>query len=467
MAGDWRRCALVLGLVAVIGGAGVSLFGQAPVTGPAGTITGADDILERQRPRPALPEGHRLVDDMILETARLDRMAVSRPSGANIEFFQARTWEFGILPVAFDADVTATERSRFFLACSLWDSSRVVCVERTNQPVWVRVRKLADGCYANVGMGNTAGIINLENPGCWGVGTIAHEIGHAFGLIHEHQRPDRDTYVTINFNNVEDGVEDNFDVYTTGRLWTPYDFASLMHYSRTAFAKSAGLETITVNAAYTSSAQNMGQRSGPSANDLAAMTGIYNLPPRVFRSYTLVPRRITIGRAEAVAVMSAINSYYTAPQGLARDNGLSIGGRPDFLGLAAWFFDVYANSRFAGYLEPEARYNVMANITTTDEWRVKHPGQSSAQPFNVGNSLPFDRSELLAVLERLDRFYSAPEGLQRSNGLSLNGQPDFLGIGAWVVDVYMGQRLNGASADAAWQRVVFEIQQTDEWKSKH
>jgi hypothetical protein len=307
--------------------------------------------------------------------------------------------------------------------------------------------------------------INLETPGCWGTGTIAHEIGHALGLIHEHQRPDRDNYVDINFSNIEDDAENNFDRIVTGRLWTPYDFGSLMHYSRRAFSRN-GLETIAVKPAYAAAAQNMGQRFGPSNNDVLAMTSIYNLPPRVFRTYNLVPRRFTISRSEAVAAMAAINGYYLAPQGLARSNGLSLGGRPDFLGLAAWFFDVYVNTRFAGYQEVEARYNVMANITRTDEWRTRHPGQSSAAAFSIGNALPFDRSELLAVMERLDRFYSAPEGLQRPNGLSLAGQPDFLGIAAWVVDVYMSQRLSGVSPEIAWQRVVLEIQKTDEWKNK-
>jgi hypothetical protein len=165
--------------------------------------------------------------------------------------------------------------------------------------------------------------------------------------------------------------------------------------------------------------------------------------------------------------MSAINAYYLAPAGLNRSNGLSLNGRPDFLGLAAWFFDVYVNTRYAGYEELESRFNVMANITQTDEWRVKNPQRLSAVPFAIGNALPFDRSELLAVMERLDRYYSAPEGLQRPNGLSLNGQPDFLGIAAWIVDIYMGRRLDGRSPDEAWSAVVREIQQTDEWKQKH
>jgi hypothetical protein len=81
--------------------------------------------------------------------------------------------------------------------------------------------------------------------------------------------------------------------------------------------------------------------------------------------------------------------------------------------------------------------------------------------------LPFDRSELLAVMEQLDRFYAAPEGLQRPNGLSIDGGPDFLGISAWVVEYYLGARLQGASADAAWQVVVDAIRASDEWRAKH
>jgi hypothetical protein len=438
------------------------------ITGPAGAVSDPPSALEHQRPRPRLAPGTTLVDDMILETGRLERsVAVSGPRGASYESFTSRPWEFGVLPIAFDGDVTQTERTRFFNACRQWEPAGVVCIDRSDQPTWVQVTKDDDGCYAQVGMW-VAGSqpINL-GPGCWSTGTIVHEIGHAFGLIHEHQRVDRDTYVTINYDAIEDDALDNFTRYVTSRLWTEYDFGSIMHYSKSAFAKVEGTETITAKPEYAEAAASMGQRSGASSRDVAAMGTVYSLAPRVFRSYPLRPGTFAMDRGEALGAMAAINAYYMAPTGLNRANGLSINGRPDFLGLAAWFFDLYVNTRFSGYAPIEARYNVMANITQTDEWRVKNPGREPATPFRISSQLPFDRTELLAVLERLDRYYAAPEGLQRPDGLSLGGQPDLQGIATWVVDVYMGARLAGVSPDQAWGRVVSQVQLTDEWRAKH
>ena len=44
-----------------------------------------------------------------------------------------------------------------------------------------------------------------------GIGTILHELGHVLGFRHEHQRSDRDTYITIDIDNVPGNARSQFD----------------------------------------------------------------------------------------------------------------------------------------------------------------------------------------------------------------------------------------------------------------
>lgn len=42
--------------------------------------------------------------------------------------------------------------------------------------------------------------------GCQFQGIILHEVFHALGRWHEHSRPDRDSYITVNYRNIRDGT---------------------------------------------------------------------------------------------------------------------------------------------------------------------------------------------------------------------------------------------------------------------
>ena len=77
------------------------------------------------------------------------------------------------------------------------------------------------------------------------------------------------------------------------------------------------------------------------------------------------------------------------------------------------------------------------------------------------------RQELTAAAQWLHGFYQSPEGLQRPQGLAIDNRPDFEGVTAWILDTYTWARVEGLSDAEARERIVKQIQGTEEWKSKH
>ncbi|TDW28638.1 Dot/Icm T4SS effector Zinc-dependent metalloprotease LegP [Cryobacterium psychrophilum] len=133
----------------------------------------------------------------------------------------------------------------------------------------------AGGCWSRLGMqGNGRQTISLGSD-CT-TGNAIHEIGHTVGLWHEQSREDRDTFVTINRQNISPGMESQFDQHIVdGDDVGAYDYGSIMHYPRTAFSKN-GLETITPVQA----GVQIGQRTALSAGDIAAVDFMYPSTPR-------------------------------------------------------------------------------------------------------------------------------------------------------------------------------------------
>lgn len=95
------------------------------------------------------------------------------------------------------------------------------------------------GCWSYMGMyryGTQE--LSLQDGGCIYKGTIMHELMHAIGFYHEQIRYDRDSYVTIHYENIQAGMEHNFDrasLSASQDFGVPYDFDSIMHYELTAF----------------------------------------------------------------------------------------------------------------------------------------------------------------------------------------------------------------------------------------
>jgi len=99
---------------------------------------------------------------------------------------------------------------------------------------------------------------------------MMHEIGHAVGLIHEHQRPDREQFIGFNVPTANNG---NLQLITNGRPVGAYDCHSIMHYIPRGqppdiFSKPGGCT-------------GFGRLNDPhlSAGDFAALRYLY--PPRL------------------------------------------------------------------------------------------------------------------------------------------------------------------------------------------
>merc|ERR1712050_53757 len=151
------------------------------------------------------------------------------------------------------------------------DNTCVRFVERTTQANYVKVIK-GSGCWSYVGMLKNPQQLSLAS-GCFRIGTVIHEFLHALGFHHEQTRYDRDTYVRINFENIKDGKESNFKIKTDKiitHLDEPYDYGSVMHYSKYAFTKN-GRTTIDV----LKTGATIGQRLGFSNIDISKINKLY------------------------------------------------------------------------------------------------------------------------------------------------------------------------------------------------
>jgi hypothetical protein len=58
--------------------------------------------------------------------------------------------------------------------------------------------------------------MNTEVVANGGIGVMVHEIMHHLGFAHEHQRPDREEFITVNYNNLDAGIADQFSILPAG-----------------------------------------------------------------------------------------------------------------------------------------------------------------------------------------------------------------------------------------------------------
>ena len=199
----------------------------------------------------------------------------------------AREWPNSTIPYVIAASFADPDKIKYAIN-HIINNTNMCMVERTTETNYVEfINSL--GCSSSIGMVGGRQYIRIAS-GC-GIGTTVHEILHASGHWHEQSRADRDTYVTINLDNVETGKEHNFNQYSTGADIGSYDYGSLMHYGATAFSANDE-KTITINIPPGTASTIIGQRLNMSAGDISAVNQVYTSTPTC--STLIVPANLAI-----------------------------------------------------------------------------------------------------------------------------------------------------------------------------
>ncbi|KAJ8916685.1 hypothetical protein NQ315_000330 [Exocentrus adspersus] len=151
------------------------------------------------------------------------------------------------------------------------------------------------GCWSSVGRIGGKQQVNLQSPSCTTkLGTALHELMHAIGFLHEQSRYERDEYITVAWNNIKRGHENNFDKAekgSTNGYGVNYDYRSVMHYSSKAFSANGQPTLIPKDKRYV---DRIGQRDGFSRGDITKINAMYNCPEKTLE---IVNRTGTITNA--------------------------------------------------------------------------------------------------------------------------------------------------------------------------
>ena len=239
----------------------------------------------------AVPPGQKLVrvGDMEILVKNLTAWRAQMMDGpAPKSAFDAvvPAWTGGDVFYTFDASVSAAHQQAFLDGAREWGTfANLHFILRAGEANYVTVRENAsiEGGQSAVGMVGGPQFLEI-GPSAWNRGTICHELGHTLGLVHEHQRSDRDGFVTILTSNIIPGDEPNFTKLANSSNKGAYDFYSVMHYSRNALSvNSATFDTIHPQPGYSPFLNIMGGDNDTvlSTSDRAGMALVYGAVPAV------------------------------------------------------------------------------------------------------------------------------------------------------------------------------------------
>jgi len=184
-------------------------------------------------------------------------------------------WPGGVVPYVIDPALSPAEQQTYLNGLREFELvANVQFVARTSQTQYIFFKYNPNGPNLVSGSNPQLVEINLLTRG-----QICHEMGHSFGLQHEHSRPDRDGFVTVLSGNITAGNEHFFNIDSNATAHAAYDFESVMHFGRNVFSTQPGvLDTLQAKPGFERFQPRMGGLA-LSKGDRAVMKFLYGAGP--------------------------------------------------------------------------------------------------------------------------------------------------------------------------------------------
>ncbi|RXM34396.1 High choriolytic enzyme 1 [Acipenser ruthenus] len=114
----------------------------------------------------------------------------------------------GTVYIAFEVSDDFSLNDRAVIEGALSSFAQFTCIEfirRTNERDFISVQSRS-GCYSFIGRRGGRQVLSLNRLNCVYHQVVQHEFLHALGFNHEQTRSDRDSYVNILYENIEQGM---------------------------------------------------------------------------------------------------------------------------------------------------------------------------------------------------------------------------------------------------------------------
>ncbi len=158
-----------------------------------------------------------------------------------------KMWPNGIIYYQLDDNLHQRTKNAVLGVMKDYEAKTCLRFEEATTGPRLNITSKLQGCWSYIGKTNNVQTLSISlSIAIVFISIVRHELGHAIGFWHEQNRPDRDRYIILHRENVQNGKLGNFNlVNQINYQGEPYNFNSVMHYSAKDFAKKGQL-TMTI-----------------------------------------------------------------------------------------------------------------------------------------------------------------------------------------------------------------------------